>query len=103
MKKKKKEKIKNYKKDLLLFELDKIKSNINLCINDLNELNDLKMINDLIIPLIFSKDKNLFKYCYNYIKLDNKDIKTILPEENEECYEKHSAFHDFRDCDLRCC
>ena len=80
----KKEKIKNYKKDLLLFELDKIKSNINLCINDLNELNDLKMINDLIIPLIFSKDKNLFKYCYNYIKLDNKDIKTILPEENEE-------------------
>ena len=76
--------IENFRNNLFKYELDKINNNIKLCIDDLKNSNDLKLINELVISLCFAEEKELFNCCYKYIKLANKNIDNILQQHKDD-------------------
>ena len=82
----KSEVIKDKKKNLLKFELDKISSNIKLCIDNFRNSKDYNILNELIIALYFAPDKELFSVCYKYILYSNRNITNILNQNPNNKY-----------------
>ena len=76
--------IENYKKLLIKSELDKISTNIKLCINDLKNINDFKKINELVISLILASNKEIFETYYKYIMLKERNIQNLLQQVNDQ-------------------
>jgi len=76
-------KINNYKKSLLNSGLDLISSNLKLCYNDLKNSNNFSLINEIIIILNTSSDKEDFNCCYKYLTSAKKNI-NILQQDKDE-------------------
>ena len=95
----KNELIENFRNNLFKYELDKINNNIKLCIDDLKNSNDLKLINELVISLCFAEEKELFNCCYKYIKLENKNIDNIL-QQNKDDESIINIFDNYKKVDI---
>ena len=76
------EQIKKSKKKSLKNEVDKISTNIKICIQDLKNINDKKRINEIIISLIYSSNKEMFEFCYKYLMSPERNINNILQQNN---------------------
>ena len=84
------ESIEDTKNGLLKSELDKIGSNIKLCIDNFRNSNDFKILNELIIALYFDyfAEKELFSVCYKYIFNSNRNTIKILNQNADDEYMK---------------
>ena len=76
-------KINNYKKSLLNSGLDILSNNLKLCYNDLKNSNNLTFINEIIIILNTSSDKEDFNCCYKYLTSAKKNINILQKDKDE--------------------
>ena len=85
-------KINNYKKSLLNSGLDVISSNLKLCYDTLQNSDNLAFINEIIILLNTSDDKEDFSCCYKYLTSAKRNI-TILQQDKDEFI---NAFFEYK-------
>ena len=85
--------INNYKKSLLYSGLDLISYNLKLCYNALQNSNNLAFINEIIILINTSNEKENFSCCYKYLTTAKKNI-TILQQDKDEFI---SAFFNYKE------